>query len=210
MISQNINNIQTLSYIPHPENHQADLSHHVGEIARQCQPSLVVATNAFVPQKPLPHVISALEKAFAVQKQECLEQASTSSSVKLEALTALESRNFQPRSGAELQIRLTGKAIGGSSSGRRNMDARRRELLIEIDRLQEDYDAKMRQVSDIEYRVRPRLIEAIHSAEPGSSVQNALVAQLESCTNDYVYVMGLAAAIRLRTDQLREDLRSLG
>lgn len=109
---QNISQLENLS------------AHHVGHVDQTSLQASVRGVSSAessvlkaVPQSstgvPLLDVHQLMRGVFAKQRAHLARLPSSSNTQRLEALDALESRQFQPAFGAQLKVRLTGKGLGG-------------------------------------------------------------------------------------------------
>lgn len=115
-----------------------------------------------------------LNKAFSKQREEIHQSPSSSKNIRIAALNGLEARNFKTAPQSTLQIRLTGKGLGGmpglSNTSIRTLEINR--LLIVID---EQITSKQSLVSNMRAE-KDRLTLRIQGLADPISIRTAHVA----------------------------------
>jgi hypothetical protein len=95
--------------------------------------------------------------AVEEQRLNLMQQPSSSNDPRLRAMEVLESRQFQPASGAKLKIRLTAKGLGGT------LTARQREIVSDqrarINELLEQQLAYVTNINDLHHTLETKMRE---------------------------------------------------
>lgn len=188
---------------------QTSLSNSVAMLATENTQLVKATANLSVNAVPPQRIYSLLKEFLGVQKQMLMEQPSSSQSQHLNALNALEQRNFKPSSRSALHIPFTGKALGGMPP-RRTSEQRRTEILLKIEDLTSFVQAATEQVQLTETETIPELRALFDQAEPNSDNQRQLFNMIDTASRQVITLRIQVTEGNQRINSLRDQLRQLG
>lgn len=188
---------------------QTSLSNSVAMLATENTQLVKATANLSVNAVPPQRIYSQLKKFVGVQKRMLMEQPSSSQSQHLNALNALEQRNFKPSSRSALRIPFTGKALGGMPP-RSAEEQRRIELLLDIEDLTNFVQAANEQIDTTENATIPELRAMFQAAESNSDHRNALRDMISTASRSVITLHVQVEAANLQLVSLRRDLQQLG